>query len=177
MLTPADVKEEFSFCYLGAVAAKCGFAVEGVRRDRDSIDATVQARGKLADNSLLRSPKLDVQLKARTEVTEAWSEFPLVLSLKNYNELRDPASHVPRVLVVLVLPAAGAAACVWSPQELVLRRCCYWLALAGRPAVERSKQISEPTVTVRVPRCHMLSPETLWQLMLRVSQQRDLDGD
>ena len=64
MLWPNDIKEELSLAYVHAVATRAGFSVEWIKKDRDSIDLKIMARGRLDDNATLYSPELSVQLKA-----------------------------------------------------------------------------------------------------------------
>ncbi len=174
-LSSADVKEELSIAYLHAVAADKGLYVEVLRKDRDSVDAVVHGRGRLSPASVLRSPKLGIQLKARSGLDLAGHDFPCELPLRNYDDLRDPAHHVPNILVVLALPAEERDRLEWSREELRLRRCAFWRSLLGEPAQTRDSSVAKPTVTVRVPTRNGLSPETLFELMVRVSCQERLD--
>jgi hypothetical protein len=63
-LTENDVKEEPSYAYVHAVASRAGYACETVRKDRDSIDLHICARGRLHPESTRLSPHLGVQIKA-----------------------------------------------------------------------------------------------------------------
>lgn len=70
MLSENDIKEELSHAYVHAVAAHAGFSFERITKDRDSIDATICAKGYLAADSNFASPKLDLQLKASSKLRE-----------------------------------------------------------------------------------------------------------
>ena len=63
MLWHNDIKEELSLAYVHAVATRAGFAVEGIKKDRDSVDLKILARGRLHADASLESPELSVQLK------------------------------------------------------------------------------------------------------------------
>jgi hypothetical protein len=58
-----EQKQQLSVAYLHAVASAAGFACQAPGVDDDSVDRTVVARGWVHAKSVLRSPKIDVQLK------------------------------------------------------------------------------------------------------------------
>lgn len=64
MLSENDIKEELSYAYVHAVAARASFACERISKDRDSIDVTIRAQGRLHEESIFLSPSIDLQLKA-----------------------------------------------------------------------------------------------------------------
>ncbi|MFU8804621.1 MAG: DUF4365 domain-containing protein [Bradymonadaceae bacterium] len=106
MLSENDIKEELSYAYVHAVAAKASFACERVFKDRDSVDVTIRAKGKLDEASKIFSPALDLQLKA-TSVGEFREEHLVYdLPMKNYDELKPGTSweELPRPVF---LRAAG----------------------------------------------------------------------
>jgi hypothetical protein len=171
MLTENDIKEELSFAFVHAVAARAGFSCEIVRKDRDSVDMHIFARGQLHPASTFVSPALAVQAKASVIEPLPEDTFDFRLKMKNYDDLRR-RSLIPRVLVVLVLPRDPAAWLSLSAEELVLRRCAFWRSLLGAPA-----STHETYQDVRVSRAHPFTGEALHALMVRVSRQEDLaDG-
>jgi hypothetical protein len=54
----------------------------------------------------------------------------------------------------------------WSAEQLTLRRCGYWMSLAGLPQSD-----NETTVTVSVPRANVLTAEALKDMMQRVNDR------
>jgi len=56
-----------------------------------------------------------------------------------------------------------------TADQLVLRRCAYWVSLAGRPATD-----NESTVRVSVPRANLLNVTSLEGLMQRANDQEPL---
>lgn len=94
MLSPNDVKEELSLAYVRAIASRAGFSIEEIRKDRDSVDLKVCARGLLAEDAVLTSPELAVQLKATVLEPLPSDEFSFVLSRKNYDDLSAPRSSL-----------------------------------------------------------------------------------
>jgi hypothetical protein len=171
VLTENDIKEELSYAYVHAVAARAGFSCEIVRKDRDSVDLHIHARGRLDPSSTVLSPVIAVQAKASVIEPLADGAFDFRLKRKNYDDLRK-RSMVPRILVVLVLPEDPAAWLTLSEGELVLRRCVYWRPLLGAPDSE-----NEQYQVVRVSREKVFTGEALHDLMVRASRQEDVTHD
>jgi Domain of unknown function (DUF4365) len=168
MLNENDIKEELSLAYIHAVAARAGFSCESVRKDRDSVDVHVCARGRLHPESSVTSPMLAVQAKARVIDPIPDGAFDFRLSLKNYDDLRRH-SLVPRLLVVFVLPQDPAMWLTMSESELVLKRCAYFCPLLGAPASPHEKY-----EIVRVSRDRVLTGEALRDLMVKVSREEEI---
>jgi cytochrome oxidase assembly protein ShyY1 len=61
-----EQKQQLSVAYLHAVASAAGFACQEPGVDDDSVDRTLVARGWVHEQSFVRSPKIDVQLKCIT---------------------------------------------------------------------------------------------------------------
>ena len=53
-----------------------------------------------------------------------------------------------------------------SVQQLVLRRCGYWVSLVGQPQSD-----NESSVTVSVSRANVLTVDALQELMQRVNER------
>jgi hypothetical protein len=171
MLTENDIKEELSYAYVHAVAARAGFSCELVRKDRDSIDMHVHARGRLDPTSTVASPAIAIQAKASVIDPVPGDVFDFRLKLKNYDDLRRRCL-IPRILVVLVLPRDPATWLAMSADELVLRRCAFWRSLLGEPDSTHEKYQE-----VRISRARPFTGEALRGLMLSVSRQEDIaDG-
>jgi len=165
MLSHNDIMEELSLVYVRAVASRAGFAVEQIRRDRDSIDLLVLARGPLG-GGVVHSPMLSVQLKSTAlDLAEGATEFPFDLKVKNYNDL-VPATAIPRVLVVFLLPEAEDRWLSWTEEALVLRRSAYWLSLCGRPITA-----NESTARVHLTRAQRFDGAGIRGLLERISRQ------
>ena len=60
-------KQQFSIAYVHAVTAPAGFACQATLVDDDSVDVTIAARGYVHAESLIRSPRIEVQLKATAQ--------------------------------------------------------------------------------------------------------------
>ena len=169
VLSDNDVKEQLSYAYLHAIASRARFGCDRPSADRDSVDASISARGSLAADSLLRSPKLDFQLKATAMPVLVNDRFAFELKLKNYDDLRDDSRHVPLLLAVFVMPEEEAQWLTHTEEALMTRRCMYWCNLKGFAA-----SANTATQTVSVSRHNMLTPGSLRQLLMRVSRQEEI---
>nr|WP_295872049.1 DUF4365 domain-containing protein [uncultured Chitinophaga sp.] len=166
MLTDNQAKEQLSIAYVKAIAAVNNFSCDITGTDMDSIDVTIRCNGNLAANSIIRSPEIQIQLKATENLTPNGSGMlPFPLPIKNYNDLRGN-TLTPRLLVVLSLPANRANWLTHSINDLVLRNCSFWVNLKGQP-----ESTNQTNVTVYLPYVQTFSPPTLNDLMIKVSRQ------
>lgn len=155
LLTMNDREEELSRAYVQAIAAGAGYMTAEFRPDRDGTDIQVRAGGSMR-------PSLDIQLKATIDLEptkEGTFRYPL--KRRNYELLRVP-TLVPNVLVVLALPRDSADWLTVTADQLVLRRCAYWVSLKGYPETE-----NQDTVTITVENENRFDVEALMALMER----------
>ncbi len=164
LLTDADREEALSRAYVRAVAGFAGYTVSEEDFDRDGIDMGVHAGGDL-------SPAIALQLKATTRLGALHPDnsYRYPAPIENYRELIRP-SQVPRYLVVLALPADKAHWLTVSADELVMRRCAYWVSLFGAP-----ESGNRASVTVRIPANNRLDHYALQELLER--SRRGDDGN
>jgi hypothetical protein len=168
MLTENDIKEELSYAYVHAIASRAELACQVVRKDRDSIDLHIRARGRLHPESTVMSPELAVQLKASVIDPLPDGAFDFRLTRKNYDDLRL-RSMVPRILVLFVMPRDPATWVAMSEEELVLRRCAYWRSLCGLPDSQNEKYQE-----VRIDRKNVFSGEALHHLLMKASREEEI---
>lgn len=168
-MTPQQRQEEISKAYLHAVAAKCGFAVAGWSQDHGCLDATVGAAATVGTGHLVR-PKVDIQLKATGQQGVEHDDYiSWTLHIDHYNSLRAPA-RTPHLLVVLLLPDDVEQSVEHTAEQLVLRRCAYWVNMTGMapaPAKNQSK-------TVHLPKSQLFSPAALTTILETISQGNSL---
>jgi hypothetical protein len=158
-----DLKAEFSHAYVRAIAHAAGYFVQEANRifDSDGVDITLLARGP---GGVVRSPRLDVQLKATAEPIQD-DPFPFALDVKNYNELRSEDLQVPRILVVVVVPSEPGMWVSASEQELILRHCGYWSSFRGWAPTENTS-----TLRVRIPRSSCFHVSQVQEIMGRIRE-------
>jgi hypothetical protein len=169
MLTENQIKEQLSYAYIHAVAARAGFQCEpGPSPDMDSIDVLIRARGKVADDSTLYSPRLELQVKA-TETIPSMGEgsFSFQLKRKNYDDLRQRRA-CPAFLVVFLMPRERSEWLGQTPDSLVSRHAAYWCSLLGAPEIDADSR------SISVPRQNILTPNSLKELMVRTSREEEI---
>lgn len=171
MLSEEDVKEQLSFNYVHAIAATSSFSCEKVTVDRDSVDVTIRAKGKLVEDAETFSPTLDLQLKSEVEPDISNGKVKHDLKIKNYEELRGERYDSNRILVLLARPDDPVDWLSCTPEQLIARRCCYWYSLRGLPDVD-----NEATRRVKIPEEQRLTPDSLEMLMQTIARGEEVDN-
>lgn len=166
-MTENEQKQQFSFAYVHAVASRAGITCQIQVVDFDSVDVILGADGWVHKEAVLRSPRLEVQLKATSQDVLRSDHLTFTLPRKNYDDLRE-RSLIPRLLVVLLMPGDLEEWLQQSEAQMLLRRAAYWLSLRGMPQVETT------TVTVHLPRANLFTAVQLRELMERVSREESL---
>jgi hypothetical protein len=167
-MTENEQKQQLSVAYVHAVAARAGYACQIFNIDDDSIDVHVAARGIVHQKAVLRSPRIEIQLKATAQAVLRQDHLAFPLPVKNYNELREEVL-VPRLLVVLLLPEDDRLWIEQTEEQMISRSCAYWRTLFGHP--ETSNQTS---VTVHLPRDQLFTVATLRTIMEKVSRREPI---
>jgi hypothetical protein len=117
-----------------------------------TLHRIIERFGILCESAL----RLDLQVKSTTHALLTETDVKCDLDVRNYHLLRDPNPNWPRLLVVLVLPDAERDWLEVSQDALVMRRCMYWVSLAGaKPTANRR------TVRIALPRTNVFSVEFL----------------
>lgn len=90
--------------------------------------------------------------------TSPWPNgaFSYPLPVKNYNDLRKSTLYVPRILIVVHVPSDPAEWIVSDPDKMVVKRCAYWVSLAGAEAITNTS-----TVSVTIKTEHVFDPNAL----------------
>jgi len=141
-------KDHFSRAVVRAVAATAGAKATVPEQDEDSEDITFSA----PDTAAAPGAKLDAQLKCSQNVEPEGDSFSFPLGVKNYNDLRWPTEelYVPRILIVVHVPPDPAEWMVSEPEKMTLKRCAYWVSLAGAEPTENTSAVSVKTPTEQV---------------------------
>lgn len=163
-MTLANQKEQFSKAYVRAVVSVAGYTIYEPVVDDDSVDIGIAARG---GRGTTRSPKLDLQLKCTERDVLSDEECRFQLSIKNYNDLRGEGLQVPRVLVVLIVPDELDNWVSQSEEEMIVRRCAYWVSLR-----EYKETANISSVTIPIPRDNIFSVDALKEIMDMIASGR-----
>lgn len=143
------------------MAAAAGYATSKPSVDDDSVDWQIAATG---GQGTTRSPRLEIQLKCRTELDVLDDEFRLPLEVKNFNDLAPTNVMVPRILVLVMVPTNVSEWLSLDDMSLVLRNCAYWVSLRGREPSDNTH-----TETVGIPRSQRFDVDALREMMGRIS--------
>lgn len=154
-------KEQFSHSFVSAIASIAKFATYKPSVDDDSIDIGFCMKG---GGGTIRSPRLEAQLKCTSAdvLKNDCLHFPLLK--KNYDELRIENVHIPRILIVVLVPE-NIQECIQHSEEeaLILKRCGYWISLRGF-----SESKNQNSVTLNIPRKNIFSVDSLRSIMTKV---------
>jgi hypothetical protein len=159
-------QEAFSRAYIHAVAAAAGFKYsDGPLPDDDHVDVTVTSRGPMG---LVRSPKLDIQVKCKLGSPEG-DPISYALNVDDYEGLRHLDYGSPRILVVVFVPHEIALWTDHAEDGLMLRYCGYWVSLRGCP-----ESGNRTSVTIHLPRKNTFGVAGLTELMTRIGHKESL---
>ncbi len=166
-MTPEQKQEELSKAYLYAVTAACGFATANWSQDQSCIDVTIAVSGVLGEGHLA-DPKLDIQLKCTTSQKSIRGKFiPLQIERRQYDRLVAKCS-TPKILIVLVLPEDRSIWVSHTVEQLVLRRCAYYLITTGLGKITTESKV------LHVPMTNIFSPTALEGMMGKLSRGEPL---
>jgi len=165
-----NVEAELSYAYLHAVASRAGMECRTGSRHEDNagVDAELTAWGPFTNGGYLTEINLKIQLKAtiQTPPDDGLHYSYFLRGVKRYDDLRQATVSVPRLLVVLFLPSNADKWLSHSEDELILRRCAYWVSLRGAPPTD-----NDTGVTVKIPKAQTLTPDDLAALAARLSRR------
>ncbi len=155
-------KQQFSNTYLQAITTVAGYSLYKPFVDDDSVDWGIAAKG---GEGIVRSPRLELQLKSTSKDVLEKKVIRYPLKLKNYNDLILTEYATPRILVLVLIPENLTDWLKQSEEESCLRYCGYWVSLRGIPPTKNTTNI-----TVTIPRSNQFTVATLQSIMLRISQ-------
>ncbi|MCB9567807.1 MAG: DUF4365 domain-containing protein [Myxococcales bacterium] len=150
-MTPKQRKEEFSKAYVQAIAAACGFTVGTWSQDHGCIDVTLRSPEKAS---------IDLQLKASSRENIAHGgHLSVQVERTHYDQMRAERVSQPHYLVLLWMPKDEDAWLSQSQEELVLRKCAYYVLMTGKPPATAD----DPTV--QVPLSQVFTAQALKSIM------------
>lgn len=164
------VKEDLSISYMSIVSAMGKIALENIRHDEDSVDAVIKKIINL-DGGLKFNSQISVQLKAtssNSQYSETEELITYQLKVKNYNDLCMPSS-MPSILALLILPDNEEDWVNWSPKELMLNGCMYWMNFQN---CEKSNNDSH--ISVKIPKTNLINCSSLLQLLEKAAKEGEI---
>ena len=173
MLPDTTIQEELSKAYLQTIASYAGYTVQHIYRDNDGVDSIVKSNGKPATDSVLTSVSVEVQLKSCCNEEHVFEnengDIVYDLKARNYNFLVDCNRQLDIILILLYLPSDKRDWISYSIEELIFRKCAYWVSLKGR-----EKTDNNGTKRIIIPKNNVFSPEALHQIMVKISKEEAL---
>jgi hypothetical protein len=158
-MLPRNLRQEaLSRAYVRAIAARAG-VICGTTENDLGFDMLLRAVVVHDQQFWDSGPQIDIQLKSTTRAEFREAEVLYDLDVRTYNLLRQEANRA-RLLVLLVLPDDEALWLSQSVDELILRRCAFWMSLRGWAATT-----NQTTVRIPIPHENVFSAGALQRLM------------
>jgi hypothetical protein len=167
-LSFANIESELSYAYLHAVAARAGVActVMGRHEDNVAIDAKLTGWGNFPGGTLTEV-EINVQLKATIAIpTDNGNTYSYSIRKSGYSHLRAVTKATPRLLVVLFLPRDNVDWLLHGEDQLVVKRCAYWVSLWDAPDIPPDQD----STTIYIPKTNIFNPDGLRDIMARLSR-------
>ena len=160
--------EDMSVAFLRTICAANGYSVGDINHDNDGVDIVVRCKGKPQDDCIRVSPSVDIQLKSSySRITEnADGSINYVLEVKNYESLIDTTRIEPLILVVFHMTIAEEQWIEQTSDWLKIRKCAYWISLRGRSHTDNKE-----TITITLPSDHLLTKDSLKDIMVKISKE------
>lgn len=162
-------QEAFSKAFIRAIAARAGVSVTQPESDfgTDLTLTEIKARKEPnGDTSYVDLNSLRLQLKSTINLETKNNEVIFDLEVKNYNDLVDAESNVPRILVVVHVPREQTNWFTHNDDELILRHKAYWMSIAGRaPSDNDTKQ------RIKIPTLNVFNEPAINQLFAKIREE------
>ncbi len=159
MLPKNQRMEALSRAYVRAVAARTGVICATPEPDF-GIDLILRMVQRYDQHYYDDGPQLDLQVKRTTQAEVRKTEIHYDLEVPAYNLLRRAGTEHHRILVLLIFPEDEALWIGQSEEELILRRCAYWVSLQGAAPTD-----NVATGRIVLPRTNVFSVKAVSQLL------------
>lgn len=169
--------EDLSTAYIQALSVKAGysFAITDRRRDNHGIDVEIEPYCPYAPvtGQIRRKPKLMIQLKATySHNFNSNGSISFPLDVDDYIELSHNESSI---LALYILPPDQNHWVLHSENELITKKCAYWLYLYT-PYTSQPDPLNSSTISVQVNKTHILCADTINQMIENIRFGRSLDS-
>lgn len=161
-------KEEFSYAYIRALVASCGYIFNPSTRAEDNRGFDFSIIGDEVKN--VGAPRIMVQAKCTTlkNFHEVQNVYKYDLKIKNYNKLRQQSID-PSILIIVLVPNEVEK---WMlvdevKNETLIKYNAYYVSLVGSPETTNKEKI-----TISIPKQNLLTQKSLKQLMIDTSDLR-----
>lgn len=163
--------EDMSVAFVQALCAANGYSISKCNHDNDGWDLSIECKGKPAEDSIMYSPAIQVQLKSSYSKIRENEDGSISYSLevKNYKTLIENNRMIPQILVVFYMPQEEEHWIEQTPDWLKIKKCAFWISLRGLTDTDNKESI-----TITLPSDHLLTKDTLKDIMVRTSKQLPL---
>jgi len=155
MITTAHRMESLSRAYVQAVAAQAGlnysFRIYDYGTDV-SLGEVREVGGVYTETGFA----IDIQLRSSSLAQVREQEVAYDQDVRTYDFLRQEGVVIPRILVLMVLPADEAEWIGQTEAGLELRRCAYWLSCRGYAPTANTS-----SVRLAIPRTNVFGVEAV----------------
>jgi len=168
LLTDNQVKEHLSLAFVHAISARIGCLFEATSTDMDSVDAKLSLKVS-GPEVRFQTAELHIQLKATIVEPIPDGDFiTYPLKIKNYDDLRKQCM-VPRILVLLALPADATQWLESDTERLILRRCAFWASPA-----RWAPTTNTTSVTIEIPRGNVFDCATARRFLEQIAREEEV---
>jgi hypothetical protein len=155
----SHVEEHLSRAYVMAVVARAGATFTPTSSDY-GIDGYIQGVTELSNGKCASTGHpIQCQLKATTTCGLTNDDVLYDMDVAAYNKLARCEDPSLCLLVLLRLPERYEEWLTLSEDELVLKNCCYWHHITGRPSANAASQ------RIKVPRTQLFTPAAVVELL------------
>ena len=164
MMPEQHAAADLSVAYVQAVAAAARVQADFSARHDYGVDGTFHKIAVRGSRHVTSGFPLDFQLKASRNWSETAGFVKFNLEAKAYNDMvqrNGESGAVSLILILLCLPDSTAQWLQISPEQMILKRCCFWERLVGTPTANRT------TKAIDIPNSQLLKPEALINLLER----------
>lgn len=160
MITVQHSEEFLSIAAMNAIAAVAGVELEFSTHDY-GIDGTIRELHDYPEMKNVPGLTMDYQLKSTVNWNCRGDYIIYNLEVKNYNKMvlryRDPIARIPYILILLCLPKDREEWLSISPEEIILRKCCYWYEVSEHDDISGN----ERTIVIKIPKNNIFLPATI----------------
>jgi hypothetical protein len=153
--------------FIYALASAAGLTTAKMNLDVDGVDWQIAASGP---KGTLRSPKLECQVKSKSNPDFRDNHYRVRLAVESYNKIAGEGFQVPRFLFAVVVPAEASNYAICAHESMKLGTAGYWLSMAGF-SVEPIGESSPKSIVLEVPKSNLLTTKSLHALLIG-----DLEG-
>lgn len=170
MLDKNHLMEELCKAYMHAVCSMAGCTIS--KPDPDyGIDCHLEEINKIDDQFLPTGICLDIQAKSTTNFEIKDNLIVYNLKNRNYNLLIKNTT-TKRILVLLLLPKEKDEWLNNDINSLIIKKCAFWCQLNGK-----EKENPDNLTTIKIPTNQIFSPDNLKEILFKIKQGRDLNGN